>query len=211
MKRIEIEEIGVETVSRPQRSSAVQSEVVQKITAKEEQTFASLFTVNQSQSSTTGQTSGEKDELTKLQLNTLNSSKDHNVHKSNGLSEIPQSKTNTNPSKVSLSTTAPHADLLEQSEAPKTSSAEKRVSKEIKSQPANPVSLSSRTTDSEHDSHCLPVPQSSFQFQSDFKLLKNKPDQFFLYFQVSSLLVLSHLTFCFCGFFLAILHLFQIS
>ena len=203
MKRIEIEELGVETVNRPQRSSAVQSEVVQKITAKEEQTFDSLFTVNQSQSSTTVQTSGEKDELTKLQLSTLNSSKDHNVHKSNGLSEIPQSKTNTNPSKVSLSTTAPQTDLLEQSEAPKTSSAEKRVSKEIKSQPANPVSLSSRTTDSEHDSHCLPVPQSSFQFQSDFKLLKNKPDQFFLYFQVSSLLVLSHLTFCFCGFFLA--------
>ena len=181
MKRIDIEEIGVEVASRPQRSSTAQTEAVQKIEAKEKQAFDSLFTTASVQAPTSALSSRKTADPTNTRDN-----KDTQVVKSNGISELSDTGANTGPSQhapqsstVAQSAGSNQADFLE------ASAVNRKVTTELR-QSSNPVSSSPRATEASGggDGHSFQVPQSSFQFQADFKLLKKKPEQFCQYFQV---------------------------
>lgn len=178
LKRIEIEEIGIEVASRPHRSSATQSETVQKITAKEEQAFDSLFT----SSPPRDRPSKESDTIPSSSSKTCDSSNGNSFHLSNGPSNQPCTQSDINPLPIS-SNPALQSEKSEKSDISKTSSTStEQVTTKPKSQYGKLESSSTGTTSLGSDIQ-LPVPQSSFQFQADFKLLKNKPDQFLHYLQ----------------------------
>ncbi|GFO32628.1 RNA polymerase ii-associated protein 3 [Plakobranchus ocellatus] len=185
MKRIEIEEIGVEVASRPQRSLAGQSELAQKITAKEEQAFDSRFTITPS-STSSSETHIDKQSHSKSDSDAevpLIVDKDSKVRKPNG--DLLHVEGKSSPSVETASQIATQKHHLNKIVSSETILTERKrtEAEKMESIATNHVPASDPAGGAGGDSPRFQVPQSSFQFQADFKLLKKKPEAFFQYFQ----------------------------
>ncbi|XP_005108663.1 RNA polymerase II-associated protein 3 [Aplysia californica] len=190
--RVPIEEIGIETAARP-APSADQSELAKKISAKEKEDFEKLFV-----SSASSPAGTKIEELTTTKPALVNERRDMapEDRASDTKKEIPghdKIKQVTTPVKAQAS--QPESRLEEQSRSTSRDTKHKSGSESSSATVSGPkvsaasslaVSSSSERTssaDTEGAEDKLSPPQTSFQFQADFKQLKRKPESFFQYFQ----------------------------
>ena len=184
--RVPIEEIGLETTARPAPSTE-QSELAKRITAKEKEEFDKLFTSSKTKSVgiqevVTGNGSGDPTSSHTSRVNHM---------KKDVPQENPLSSTNNRHSVGSPSSKYSKSDS---SVKPPVSSDKTHVTSApacpspapppAASTSSPPAASSCNGSGDSSNQPSLPVPQSSFQFQADFKQLKNKPDAFFTYFKV---------------------------
>jgi len=169
--RVQIEEIGLQTTTRP-GPSAEQSELTKKITAKEKEEFDKLFT--KSTDSVTKPTTAEPNPTSDSSL--VNGVSDVSLDTSKQQSfKLEETKKQTLPA---LSKPQPQHNSMPASTTTASSQREPQSETSSPQQPPSPNGVHSG------DTLTFSIPQSSFQFAADFKQLKNNPESFFNYFKV---------------------------
>lgn len=208
LKRIFIEEIGTEPSRRQHPVNLEQSDVAKKITVKEGENFDRLFTSSVSQTASAVQqpsAPASADSSTPSVSSSLtspsgNSQSRNSINQeqadisSEPVIENQDFSRSTIPSNVLKTEKRPpwNAASNIESNISRSSNRQARADSESANNQRSPAS---RTTDEGDKGDSFSIPQTSFQFQADFRLLKDKPETFFQYFQVCKLLLPSHLLF----------------